>query len=257
MGNMMLSEARPRLWLLCLAAACLLPGTSAAFSSDVSITSLEVGHVDLTGSGLAGLDIDPNDIQLPGIVVGCNSAVMYFGSRVCTSYQMAPGDQTNTDAPGDVSSSDDDRYFINPTTKGHAALKVDLQLGASLLAQGLDRLEVKAEVGQAHAGAPVYAYAFNNTTGLYTVVGTYTGLADGLIRMGLDSSLVNSNSVTLLLINADLGIRSGQGQRRAGMYVDAVGIGVTGTGPIPEPSAALLTGLGLLGLAFLSRPRRK
>jgi len=253
MGNLERLTIRLPLWLVTIAAVVLsLPGAAVALSVEGSIEEVVAGHVSNFNGVIDG--IDPNILELPTSAPVCTGYRTMMGVRFCSSYQNVSvgsgGDQI-----GNISQSDNDRYFINPS-QGNAAMHVELEFGLNALQSEASRIEISVEVAQAHATSPVVAYLYNYQTGRYDVVGTTIGTADSLIVTPASSVYLSSLSGTaranLLVINSDTGIFTGDARSRGGIYVDWIAAQV-----IPEPSAAILTSLGLLGLVLVGRPSRR
>ena len=221
----------------------MTPGVALAISEYASITEIEAGHVLVPDQNLV---ISDNQAELD-----CVDYRMFYNTKICTTY----GPSAPMDTPGDIVQSNNDRYFVNPL-EGRAAMRIGFQAGASLLSGELQRIELTAEVSQSSAGSPIMLVLRNYRTGELDLMGSYSGTTDGTIRYSMTNNLDDylfGNQMEAYLINSSLGIPDGTGYRRGGMYIDLVQIRTTTGPPIPEPSAAILTSLGLLGLALIAR----
>jgi hypothetical protein len=230
-----------------------LPGSAFALAEDASIDIVTAGHVD--SLDLGNLVIEANRMTLPAPSPSCLSTTMWRGRTFCAKYDDPAPLTTNTDVVGDIAASDNDRYVVDPST-GYAAMRVEL--GISLLKSEVNRIDISAEVAQSHAGQPIQALIFNHDTGRYEHAGSIAGSSDAFLRhtiLGNASAYVSgTSSLTMLLINVDRGINAGTLRLNDSMYVDYVNISVDNS-VVPEPGAAVLTTLGLLGLTVASRRR--
>jgi hypothetical protein len=253
MGKQLFTRSRTS-WVLIAVLGLSLPQAALALSEDASINQVTSGHVNTLD--LVNLEIDANQLTLPVASPTCIATTSWRGRTFCAQYATSSGPLAPTDVAGDMSASDDNRFYVDPT-EGYAAMR--LELGISLLKSEVDRIDISAEVAQSHAGRPVQAFIFNHSTGLFEASGSYVGTADGMLRhtiaAGASNYVSGSQTLTMLLVNADQGIRSGSVRARDGMYIDLVNISVADGQMVPEPTAAILTGLGLLGLTLATRRR--
>lgn len=219
--------------------ATLLAPTASAIPVLVTIDEIQTGRVTLTAEQLVASMVDEDALELDAPSPTCAATRRFFSSRICTQYAAGPPADTPEGRQA-LAVSDDDRYHTNPNGSGLSALRLDLSLAASIQTLRLD-----AEVAQASPDAPLIAYVFNHDSGRYDVVGMRAGRSDGLLQGFLDTVHIAGGNVTLILVNSASG--------RSGFYVDTVGFDDEGS--VPEPSPALLTALGLAGLAAARRAR--